>query len=170
MVLLRYLTDCDEAVQAKVRDDWAQTEEWVTRIGANYFLDYEPVGDAHSTKRLYHNWVIFDNDQAVGIISASITEQPSSESAAPADYPSLGTVTYIDPTHRRRGFASAAKLAILRHEAASGVRSFACVVEADNPYSLRSIANAGYKLVSTEPVEGKPDKLHYRRWTSTPWG
>ncbi|MFI6220120.1 GNAT family N-acetyltransferase [Nocardia salmonicida] len=166
MVLLRYFTDCDETVQSKVRA-WARTEEFTSRVAPKRKLRHQPGADTGRSKM--YNWVIFADEQPVGVVLVSIQERPynrtDGDSEDPAAYPSLGTATYIDPDYRGRGYASAAKQAISEHKAASGVRSFSCMIAADNTFSLRSIKKAGYECVRTEQVEGKPNRLHFRRWT-----
>jgi RimJ/RimL family protein N-acetyltransferase len=164
MVQLRYYTDCDEAVRAKVLD-WVHSEEFVTRIGMPaHELTHAPGAETGIGR--VHNWVIFADEQPVGLISAKIRDQPldlvNDEPDDRADYPSLGTVTYIDRQHRGRRYASAAKRAISEHVAAEGVRSFGCVIAADNSESLKAIKKAGYECVRTEKVTGKADNLHFR--------
>ncbi|MFQ6331524.1 GNAT family N-acetyltransferase (plasmid) [Nocardia sp. CWNU-33] len=168
MVRLRYLTDCDEAVRSKVLG-WAHTDEYVARIGMpDRYLQCPPGAENSLGGRIF-NWVIFAGEQPVGVVSATVQDRPYNRSDTemddPADYPSLGMVTYIDPAHRCRGYASASKQAISEHPAASGVRTFGCVIAADNTASLKSIEKAGYECVRVMPVEGKPDRLHFRRWT-----
>ncbi|MGW6335259.1 GNAT family N-acetyltransferase [Nocardia rhamnosiphila] len=162
MVRLCYYTDCDEAVQTKVLE-WVQTEEFRTRIGMPAEELRHAPGAETGIGRV-HNWVIFVDKQPVGMISAKVQDQPSiTESDDPADYPSLGTVTYIDQLHRGNGYAPAAKSAISEHDAAEGVRSFCCVIAADNSKSLKAIQKAGYECVRVEKITGKPDNLHFRR-------
>ncbi|MFI2228510.1 GNAT family N-acetyltransferase [Nocardia testacea] len=167
MVQLRYYTDCDEEVQAKALE-WAHTKEYRTRIGmSDFFLQQDPPDPAAPDRT--HNWVILVGKQPVGLISAGVTDHPSEplpgeEPDDPADYPTLGTVTYIDPLHRGRGYAGAAKRVISEHDAADGVRTFCCVVAADNEPSLKAIRKAGYECVRIEQTAaGKPDRLHFRR-------
>ncbi|MEV4234059.1 GNAT family N-acetyltransferase [Nocardia sp. NPDC049737] len=164
MVRLRYFTDCDETVQAKVRG-WTHTKEFVERIGmSDSNLGCAP-GAETGIGRI-HNWVIFADEQPVGLVSAMVQDRPlnqlETEPDDPADYPSLGTVTYIDREHRGRGYASASKRAISEHDAANGVRSFGCAIAADNTTSLKSIKKAGYESVRVEKRDGKPDNLHFR--------
>ncbi|WP_245547498.1 GNAT family N-acetyltransferase [Nocardia brevicatena] len=133
----------------------------------DFVLQRQP--DDAAEPRRTHNWVIFADEQPVGLISAAVTDHPSvalpgEELADPADYPTLGTVTYIDPWHRGRGYAGAAKRAISEHNAADGVRTFCCVVADDNAASLNAIRKAGYECVRIEQTgAGKPDRLHFRR-------
>ncbi|MBF6246361.1 GNAT family N-acetyltransferase [Nocardia elegans] len=145
-----------------------RTDEFISRIGMpDHELKHVPGAETRTGR--VHNWVIFVDEQPVGLISAQIQDQPRSHSPLnrelddPADYPLLGTVTYIDRQHRSRGYASAAKHAISEHVAAAGVQTFGCIVAGDNPQSLRSISRAGYERVHTEKVDGKPDKLYFRR-------
>ncbi|WP_280473609.1 GNAT family N-acetyltransferase [Nocardia asiatica] len=169
MVLLRYFTDCGEAVQSKVRS-WARTEEFASRVAPECELRHQPGADTGRLKM--HNWVIFADEEPVGVVLVSVQDKPynwlGDESDDPAEFPTLGTATYIDPEHRDRGYSAAAKQAISEHEVASRVRSFRCMIIADNHASLRSIEKAGYECVRTEHVEGKPDRLHFRRWIARP--
>lgn len=167
MVQLRYYTDCDEPTRARVLA-WVHTEEFVSRIGMpECQLQHAP--GAETSRGRIHNWVIFAGEQPVGLISAKVQDQPSNllhqEPDDPADYPLLGTVTYIDPPHRGRRYASAAKHAISEHAAAAGVRTFSCAVAEDNPESLKSIRRAGYEYVRTDEVDGK---LRFRRVATAP--
>ncbi|WKG13097.1 hypothetical protein QX204_17125 [Nocardia sp. PE-7] len=107
MVELRYLTECAEAVRSKVRA-WAGAEEFAAQVAPDFVLGYEP-GVRPGTEvrpgksRRQHNWVIFADDEPVGVVFASIQNQRDPDSAEPddpADYPCLGTATYIDLCHR----------------------------------------------------------------------
>lgn len=164
MVQLRYFIDCDEAVQAKVIG-WTQTDEFIERMRTPFFNLRQAPGTETIVGRV-HNWVIFANGQPVGLISANVKDEPKillgEEPDDPADYPLLGTTTFVDPNHRDRGYAATAKQAIREHDAAKGVRSFGCVIAADNPSSLKSITNAGYEYVRTKKNADKPDDLYYR--------
>ncbi|MGS2809246.1 MULTISPECIES: GNAT family N-acetyltransferase [Nocardia] len=174
MVELRYLTECPEAVQSKVRT-WAGTEEFAKQVAPDFVLGYEPGVETGvhlgnevrpGKSRRQHNWVIFADDQPVGVVFASIQDQPDPDSAEtedPTDYPCLGTATYIDLSHRGRKYASASKQAISEHEVARGVRSFRCMIRANNPDSLSAIEKAGYECFWTEHVPGEADRLHFRR-------
>lgn len=165
MVRLCYYTDCDDTVRTKVLQ-WVHTEEFQTRIGMHPGkLAHEPGADTGRGR--VHNWVIFADEQPVGLTSAQIKDQPphdlfDEEPEDPGDYPLLGTVTYIDPERRGERYASAAKRAISEHDVAVGVRSFGCVIAADNPDSLKAIQRAGYEQVRIEKVNGKADRLHFR--------
>ncbi len=121
----------------------------------------------------HHNWVIFAGEEPVGLITAQIQDRPNGMlhkspdgmfHEAPedlADYPMLGTGTYIAPECRCNGYAAAAKRLIREHDATKDVRSLSCTIADDNPESLQSIRNAGYECVGVEEVEGGPNKLHF---------
>ncbi|MBF5001770.1 GNAT family N-acetyltransferase [Nocardia sp. BSTN01] len=163
MVQLRYFAECDEATRNQVIA-WTRTKEFVHRMGNSRFA--ETVLDKGPDSG-HHNWVIFDGQQPVGLVAASVQDRPyrnllGHEPDDPADYPLLGTGTYIAPQYRCRGYATAAKRAIVEHDAARSVRAFGCVVAADNAASLKSITKAGYVRVGVDRKSGQPDNIRFR--------
>lgn len=165
MVQLRYLTDCDVSVQEKV-SEWTHADDFAARIGPPFYLPLGCAPGAEIGGGRVHNWIIYADEQPVGLVAATVLDQPrtmfNKDPDDPSDYPLLGMVTYIDPEHRCNGYASAAKRAIAEHDAANGVRAFGCVIAADNTASLKSIQKAGYERIGIEKVAGKPDNFRFR--------
>lgn len=98
---------------------------------------------------VYDRWVRYHEHGPHGLVP--IAEDPG---------PAMGLAYVVDPTRWRHGYGRAAIDAVLRHPAATDVRTFFAGVEPDNHASRQCLEAADFRLAELQPDhEGM---LYYR--------
>ncbi len=155
-----------ERAQLRLVEPWfhdVETQRWLG--GPDWpslmvVLADRPLGEfrgAQETGRF--RWLAWDGDDPVGYIDCGTFDRWTTWDVGPQgpgvvatiDAPSAAISYVVDPTRRRRGYASAMIARLVALPDLDEITLFGAGVEPDNVASVRALARAAFQPLATEP-------------------